>query len=1170
MALQRKKASGYHERLSCRRFIANISFHILIYVIFWIGATSAQETKCGHPAVPLNAEVSLSDGGSLKPSTTATYSCDDGYELFGNPTVTCSANGKWQGEQPFCGTNVAYRKPANQSSTVRGGGAGNGNDGEKTTVHDGKRCTETSKEHNPWWMVDLLRPYPARMVRITTRGCCGHQPLQDIEIRVGNNSDLQRNPLCAWFPGTIEEGVTKSFNCARTLIGQYVFIQMVGVEGSLSLCEIEVFTSEEFSNDRCHAAGQKEDSGSQIVVFDRTCYEFIVGRGDSFDTARTYCRQHGASGFGAKGDLVHGFKGPTSSFLLAELDRLKPTLKTQLVWIGAQKDPGLIARSWKWVDGEEVDRPNWGKDQPNNYNGEQNCVVLDGGRGWQWNDVGCNLNYLHWICQYSPPSCGSPDKGENTTIVGANFNVGSNITYKCPTGYMLLGGSFRQCGPTGFWSGAAPSCKFVDCGPLNAPENGYISLDDARTSHGAVATFSCDKNYTLIGKEKRTCGDDGKWSGEQPQCLFDWCPPPPQVSGATVETNGKRAGSIATYSCMPGFILTGHAVLTCDLGGEWTGKVPSCKFVDCGSPPLISNGHHRLLNGTAPGTTTAGSMVEYSCDEDYWLSEGDRIQMCNRDGKWSGKTPSCELIVCDEPEVRSGGIVVGYDLNVHSTIEYRCEPGHILRGNALRVCTREGEWSGETPDCEYVDCGKVPPILYGTVTYMNDTTHLGSKITYSCSRNYRLAAVTAGGNRGDEVDSTRTCQVNRQWSGVSPKCEEVRCPEPTLPKHAFFSVTSNDRTYARTLIRTAETANSASIQTYRIGSIVKFRCERGYKIVGDALGTCEHSGKWSVETPQCVYVNCGLPEPIANGNYTLASNASYYGAVALYECLDNFRVDGHARRLCLENGTWSSETPICKEITCGEPDTDSTMAAKVSTYSIGGTATYTCNIGGTLEGNSTRVCLKKGLWSGKKPSCTLVDCLHPGLIDNGRVILLNSTSTYGSMVEYHCVPKYEIMGTYLRRCMENGKWSDAEPTCALSLAGDAESQGLAMTIGICAAVVFLLIIILGLIYIRIRKATPVRNTENIEGAERKEDRNAAVMSYATLSDGYNGTNIYENIHENDDPSPTYDMTYERAYDSPYDESTKPHRTNGNANGHYETVPKANGNATVTINGVAVR
>lgn len=53
----------------------------------------------------------------------------------------------------FLGTNVAFRKPANQSTTVRGGSAGNANDGDKATVHDGKQCTETMKETSPWWQV---------------------------------------------------------------------------------------------------------------------------------------------------------------------------------------------------------------------------------------------------------------------------------------------------------------------------------------------------------------------------------------------------------------------------------------------------------------------------------------------------------------------------------------------------------------------------------------------------------------------------------------------------------------------------------------------------------------------------------------------------------------------------------------------------------------------------------------------------------------------------------------------------------------------------------------------------------------------------------------------------------------------------------------------------------
>lgn len=91
-----------------------------------------------------------------------------------------------------------------------------------------------------------------------------------------------------------------------------------------------------------------------------------------------------------------------------------------------------------------------------------------------------------------------------------------------------------------------------------------------------------------------------------------------------------------------------------------------------------------------------------------------------------------------------------------------------------------------------------------------------------------------------------------------------------------------------------------------------------------------------------------------------------------------------------------------------------------------------------------------------------------------------------------------------------------------------------------------------------RKETPVKNTENIEGAERKEDRNAAVMSYSTLSDrnGYNHSHLTPNLYEN--------MHDENMYDAPYSISSRD-------SGTYEPEPvgRPNGNM-VTINGVAVR
>lgn len=51
------------------------------------------------------------------------------------------------------------------------------------------------------------------------------------------------------------------------------------------------------------------------------------------------------------GDLIHAFRGATRDYLLAELDRRKGELRTQLVWIGAQKEPGITSRLWKWVNG---------------------------------------------------------------------------------------------------------------------------------------------------------------------------------------------------------------------------------------------------------------------------------------------------------------------------------------------------------------------------------------------------------------------------------------------------------------------------------------------------------------------------------------------------------------------------------------------------------------------------------------------------------------------------------------------------------------------------------------------------------------------------------------------------------------------------------------------------
>ena len=84
------------------------------------------------------------------------YNCDSGYEPFGEAINQCR-EGEWLNDKPLkCAVNVAQHKPASSSSQSPGGHPANAVDGEVTTVHDGRRCSETLKEKGPWWTVDLL------------------------------------------------------------------------------------------------------------------------------------------------------------------------------------------------------------------------------------------------------------------------------------------------------------------------------------------------------------------------------------------------------------------------------------------------------------------------------------------------------------------------------------------------------------------------------------------------------------------------------------------------------------------------------------------------------------------------------------------------------------------------------------------------------------------------------------------------------------------------------------------------------------------------------------------------------------------------------------------------------------------------------------------------------
>uniref|UniRef100_A0A671TX53 Fucolectin tachylectin-4 pentraxin-1 domain-containing protein n=1 Tax=Sparus aurata TaxID=8175 RepID=A0A671TX53_SPAAU len=112
-------------------------------------------------------------------------------------------------------------------------------DGSRASNWHQGSCTHTQKDKNPWWRLDLLRPYKVNTVTITNRKDCCHKRINGAEIRIGNSleNNGNANPRCAVI-NSISAGESKTFEC-RGMEGRFVNIVIPGRREFLTLCEVE-------------------------------------------------------------------------------------------------------------------------------------------------------------------------------------------------------------------------------------------------------------------------------------------------------------------------------------------------------------------------------------------------------------------------------------------------------------------------------------------------------------------------------------------------------------------------------------------------------------------------------------------------------------------------------------------------------------------------------------------------------------------------------------------------------------------------------------------------------------------------------------------------------------------------------------------------------------------
>lgn len=174
-----------------------------------------------------------------------------------------------------------------------------------------------------------------------------------------------------------------------------------------------------------------------------------------------------------------------------------------------------------------------------------------------------------------------------------------------------------------------------------------------------------------------------------------------------------------------------------------------------------------------------------------------------------------------------------------------------------------------------------------------------------------------------------------------------------------------------------------------------------------------------------------------------------------FSCNNGNALIGTPEITCLASGNWSSPLPICESefkdifkvnwnqhsknylsgVECGDIQVEPTgngTAPRVAIISreVGGRAVFSCPAGYGLRGTSEAVCLPTGEWGGPFPSCSEVQCFHPGTPANGYT---QGQAPYkaGDVVQFNCNPEYMMQGQPIIACQDNGRWSGPVPKCKL-------------------------------------------------------------------------------------------------------------------------------------------
>uniref|UniRef100_A0A8C1GP80 CUB and Sushi multiple domains 2 n=1 Tax=Cyprinus carpio TaxID=7962 RepID=A0A8C1GP80_CYPCA len=647
-------------------------------------------------------------------------------------------------------------------------------------------------------------------------------------------------------------------------------------------------------------------------------------------------------------------------------------------------------------------------------------------------------------------SCGDLGTPPNGNKIGTLTVYGATAIFSCNTGYTLVGSRVRECMSNGLWSGAEVQCLAGHCGTPEPIVNGQI-IGENYNYRGSVV-YQCNPGFRLIGVSVRICEQDHRWSGKTPVCVPITCGHPGTPANGVTQGTQFNLNDIVRFACNPGYVLQGAIKSHCQPNGQWSNALPKCKSKSYGlfssfgftvSPYIYkvcpfflsaavvlcdrpSMPPYAQISGDR---RTVGSVIRFSCIGQRSVV-GNTTRMCQLDGQWSGSLPHCSgdsAGMCGDPGIPVHGIRLGEEFSVGSIVRFSCEPGYILKGSSERTCLANGSWVGIQPECHVVSCGN-PGTPRNAMIQFHDGLVFSRSVTYSCREGYYSTGLL-----------TRHCTVNGTWTGDMPECTVINCGDPGVPANGIRL--GSDFTYGHT---------------------VSFQCSPGFTVDADRASTliCTKDRTWNSTKPVCKAIVCGAPPSIPNGQ--VVGSDFQWGSSISYNCNQGYQLSLPTVLTCQGTGNWSGERPQCFPVFCGDPGIPAQGKREDRGFTYLSSVSFSCYPPLILVGSARRYCQYDGTWSGTQPSC--IDPSHTSCVDPGTPLFGHQNNSQGYQIGsspqfshhcnqpelpaqadvgaielpslgytliYTCQPGFYLAGgSEHRTCRADGSWTGKPPLCA--------------------------------------------------------------------------------------------------------------------------------------------